>query len=164
MQIVFRFLWTPCSKAVESTSSTNFASDTSKFQPLRISLYVYNKDKSLPLLLSTASKAFQCKETGAQVSPDNCRKSKWNSCEEKDYVVFAELSSDMPSNSFIESILNGKRDVSTYKNSFFKALLMQRSMKWYKMFLFLTKVLYFPQLGAYSCTDGLNFFLCYVTH
>ena len=58
-----------CNKAVDSTSSKNSVSDTSKFQPFPISLY--NVDKSLPLLLSTTSKAFQCKETGVQVSTDN---------------------------------------------------------------------------------------------
>ena len=63
----------------------------------------------------------------------------------------------MPSNFFIGSILKGERDVSTYKNSFFEKLLMQRSMKWFKMFLFLTKVLYLLPLSAYSCIDSFNF-------
>ena len=46
-----------CNKAVDSTSSKNSVSDTSKFQSFPISLYnVANKDKSLPLLLSTTSK------------------------------------------------------------------------------------------------------------
>ena len=54
-----------CNKAVDSTSSKNSVSDTSKFQSFPITLYnVDNKDKSLTLLLSTTSKAFQCKETG----------------------------------------------------------------------------------------------------
>ena len=54
-----------CNKAVDSTSSKNSVSDTSKLQSFPISLYnVDNKDKSLTLLLSTTSKAFQCKETG----------------------------------------------------------------------------------------------------
>ena len=75
---------------------------------------VDNKNRSLPLPLSTTSKAFQCKETGVQVSTDNGQKNKSSSCEKKD-SVFTEPSSDMPSNFFIESILKGKRDVSTYK-------------------------------------------------
>ena len=37
--------------------------------------------------------------------------------------------------------------------------MMDRSMKWFKMVLFPTKALYFRQLSAYSCTDGLKFFL-----
>ena len=61
-----------CNKAVDSTSSKNSVSDTSKFQSFPISLYnLDNKDKSLPLPVSTNSKAFQCKETGVQVSTDN---------------------------------------------------------------------------------------------
>ena len=75
---------------------------------------VDNKNKSLPLLLSTTSKAFQCKETDVQVITDNGQKNKSSSCEKK-ASVFTEPSSDMPSNFFIESILKGKRDVSTYK-------------------------------------------------
>ena len=76
-------------KAVDSNSSKNSVSDTSKFQSFPISLYnVDNKDKSLSLLLSTTSKAFQCKETGVQVSTDNGQKNKSNSCEKKDSVVF----------------------------------------------------------------------------
>ena len=64
-----------CDKAVDSTSSKNSVSDTSKFQSFPISLYnVDNKDKSLPLLLSTTSEAFHCKETGVQVSTDNRQK------------------------------------------------------------------------------------------
>ena len=44
-----------CNKAVDSTSSRNSISDTSKFQSFPISLYnVDNKDKSLPLPLSTS--------------------------------------------------------------------------------------------------------------
>ena len=59
-------------KASDSTSSNNSVFDTIKFQFFPISLYnVDNKDKSLALLLSTTSKAFQCKETGVQVSTDN---------------------------------------------------------------------------------------------
>ena len=104
-----------CNKAVDSTSSKNSVSDTSKFQSFPISLYnVDNKDKSLPLLLSTTSIVFQCKETGVQVITDNAQKKKSNSFEKKDSVVFTKPSSDMPSNFFIESILKGKRDVSTY--------------------------------------------------
>ena len=106
-----------CNKAVDFTSSKNSVSDTSKFQPFPISLY--NVDKSLPLLLSTTSKAFQCKETGVQVSTDNGQKNKSNSCEKKDSVVFTKPSSVMPSNFFIESKLKGKRDVSTYKKIHF---------------------------------------------
>ena len=61
-----------CNKASDSTFSKNFISDKSKFQLFPISLYnVDNKDKSLALLLSTTSKAFQCKETGVQGSTDN---------------------------------------------------------------------------------------------
>ena len=78
-----------CNKAVDSNSSKNSVSDTSKFQSFPISLYnVDNKDKSLSLLLSTTSKAFQCKETGVQVSTDNGQKNKSNSCEKKDSIVF----------------------------------------------------------------------------
>ena len=59
-------------KDVGSTSSKNSVSVTSKFQSFLISLHnVDNKNKSLPLLLSTTSKAFQYKETGVQVSADN---------------------------------------------------------------------------------------------
>ena len=48
-----------CNKVVDSTSSKNSVSDTSKFQSFPISLCnVDSKDKSLPLLLSTTSKAF----------------------------------------------------------------------------------------------------------
>ena len=75
-----------CNKAVDFTSSKNSVSDTSKFQPFPISLY--NVDKSLPLLLSTTSKAFQCKETVVQVSTDNGQKNKSNSCEKKDSCCF----------------------------------------------------------------------------
>ena len=111
-----------CNKAVDSTSSKNSVSDTSKFQSFPISLYnVDNKDKSLLLFLSTTSKAFQCKETGVQVSTDNGQKNKSNSCEKKDTVVFTKPSLDMPSNFFIESILKGKRDVSTYKKFIFQS-------------------------------------------
>ena len=61
-----------CNKASDSTFSKNFVSDKVNFQLFAISLYnVDNKDKSLALLLSTNSKAFQCKETGVQVSTDN---------------------------------------------------------------------------------------------
>ena len=112
-----------CNKAVESTSSNNSVSDTSKFESFPISLYNVddNKDKSLPLLFSTTSKAFHCKETGVQVSSDNVQKNKSNSCEKKDSVVFTKPSSDMLSNVFIESILKGKRDVSTYKKFIFQS-------------------------------------------
>ena len=74
----------------------------------------------------------------------------------KKTVVFTKPSSDM---TFLLNLY-----VSTYKKLFSKALLMQRSMKWLKMFLFLTKVLYFLQTIAYSCIDGLSIFLGYVTH
>ena len=67
------------------------------------------------MLLSTNSKAFHCKETVVQVSTDNGQKNKSNSCVKKDSIVFTKPSSDMPSNFFNESILKGKRDVSTYK-------------------------------------------------
>ena len=64
-------------KAVDSTSSKNSVTDKCKFQSFPISLYnVDNKDKSLPLLLSIASKVFQSKETGVQVSTDNGQKNK----------------------------------------------------------------------------------------
>ena len=56
--------------------------------------------------ISATSKAFQCKETGVQVSTDNGQKSKSSSCEKKDFVAFTKPSSDMPSDFFIESILN----------------------------------------------------------
>ena len=109
-----------CNKDVDCTSSKKSVSEGSKFQSLPISLFnVDNKDKSLPLLLSTTSKVFQCKETGVQVSTDNGQKNKSNSCEKKDSVVFTKPSSDMPSNFFIELILKGKRDVSTYKKIIF---------------------------------------------
>ena len=109
-----------CNKAVDSTSSKNSVSETSKFQSFPISLYnVDNKDKSLPLLLSTTSKAFQCKETDVQVNSDNGQENKSNSCEKKDSVVFTKPSSDMPSNFFIESMIKGKRDVSIYKKFIF---------------------------------------------
>ena len=111
-----------CNKAIDSTSSKNSVSDTSKFQSFPISFYnVDNEDKSLPLPVSTTSKAFQCKETGVQVSTDSGRKNKSNSCEKKDSVVFTKPSSDTPSNVFIESILNGKRDVSTYEKLLFQS-------------------------------------------
>ena len=111
-----------CNKAVDSTSSKNSASETSKFQSLPISLYnVDNKDKSLSLLLSTTAKAFQYKETVVQVSTDNVQKNMSNSCEKKDSVVFTKPSSDMPSSFLIESILKGKRDVSTYKKFIFQS-------------------------------------------
>ena len=111
-----------CNKAVDSTSSKNSVSDTSKLQSFTIPLYnVDKKDKSLPLLLSTTSKAFHCKETGVQVSTDNGQKKKSNSCEKKDSVAFTKPSSDMPSNFFIESILKGERDVSTYKKLIFQS-------------------------------------------
>ena len=78
-----------CNKAVNS--SKTFVSDTGKFQSFPISLdNADNEDKSLPLLLSTASKAFQCKETGVQVSTDNGQKNKSNPCENKDSVVFTK--------------------------------------------------------------------------
>ena len=74
-----------CNKDVDSTSSKKSVSDASKFQSLPISLYnVDNKAKSVPLLLSTTSKVFQCKETGVQVSTDNGQKNKLNSCKKKD--------------------------------------------------------------------------------
>ena len=74
-----------CNEAVDSTSSKNYVSDTSKFKSLPILLRnIDNKDKSL---------------------------------------------SDIPSKFFFELIVKCKRDVSTYKNLFFKAQLMQRSMK-----------------------------------
>ena len=98
-----------CDKAVDSISSKNYVCDTSKFLSLPISLYnINNKDKSLPLPLSITSKPFQCRETGIQVSTDNSRKSKSNSCEKKDSVVFTKPSSNMPSNFFVESILTVK--------------------------------------------------------
>ena len=109
-----------CNKAVDSTSSKNSVSDTTKFQSFPISLYnVDNKDKFLPLLLPTTSKACQCKETSVQVSNDNGQKNNSNSCEEKDSVVFTKPSSDVTSNFFIESKLKGKRDVSTYEKIHF---------------------------------------------
>ena len=78
-----------CNKAVYFTSSKNSVSDASMLQSFDISLYdVDNKDKSLPLLLSATSKAFQCKETGVQVSTDNGRKNKSNSCEKKDSCFY----------------------------------------------------------------------------
>ena len=111
-----------CNKALNSTSSKNSVSDTSKYQSFPMSFYnVDNKDKSLPLLLSATSKAFHCKETGVQVSTDNSQNNKSNSCEKKDSVVFTKPSSDMPSNLFTESILKGKRDVSTYKKFIFQS-------------------------------------------
>ena len=132
-----------CNKAVDFTSSKNSVSDTSKFQPFPISLY--NVDKSLPLLLSTTSKAFQCKETVVQVSTDNGQKNKSNSCEKKDSVVFTKPSSDMPSNLFTESILKGKRDVSTYKKFIFQSTtdaekyeMIQNVFTTDKSFVFLT--------------------------
>ena len=114
-------------KDVYSTSSKNSLSDANKFQSIAISLYnVDSKDKFLPLPLSTTSKVFQCKETGVHVSKDNGR----NSCEKKKYsVALIKPLLDMPSNFFIELILNSKRDVSTYKKLSSKPLLMQRSMK-----------------------------------
>ena len=76
-------------KAVDSTFSKNFASDTSKFQSVPISLYnVDNKDTSLPLPLYTTLKAFQCKKTGVQVSTENGRKIKSNFCEKKRLCCF----------------------------------------------------------------------------
>ena len=106
-----------CNKVVDSTFIKTSVSDTSKFQSLPISLYnVDNEDKSLPLLLSTTSKAFKCKETGVQVSTDNGQKNKSNSCEKKDSVVFTKPSSNMLSNVFIESELKDKRDLNTHKN------------------------------------------------
>ena len=109
-----------CKKTVDSTSSKNSVSDTSKFQSFPIFLYnLDNKDKSLPLLFSTTSKAFQRKKAGVQVSNDNGQKNKSNSCEKKDYVVFTKPSSDMSLNFFIESILKGKRNVGTYKKIHF---------------------------------------------
>ena len=84
-----------CNEAVDSTSSKNSASDTSKFQSFPISLYnVDNKDKYFSLCLSTTAKAFQCKETGVQVSTNNGRKGKSNSFEKKDAVVFTKPSSE----------------------------------------------------------------------
>ena len=78
-----------CNKAVDPTSSKNSVSDTRKFQSFPISLCnVDNKDKSLPLLLSTTSKAFQCKETGVQVSTDDGQKNKLNSCGKKDCCFY----------------------------------------------------------------------------
>ena len=72
----------------------NKAVDIRKFQSFAISLYnVDDQDKPLPLLLSTTSKAFHCKETGVQVSTDNDQKNKLNSSEEKDFVVFTKSSS-----------------------------------------------------------------------
>ena len=85
-----------CNKALNSTSSKNSVSDTSKYQSFPMSFYnVDNKDKSLPLLLSATSKAFHCKETGVQVSTDNSQNNKSNSCEKKDSVVFTKPSSYM---------------------------------------------------------------------
>ena len=92
-----------CNKAVDSTSCKNSVSDTSKFQSFPISLNnVDNKDKSLLLLLSTTSKAFQCKETGIHVSTDIGQKNKSSSCEKKDSVIFTKPSSDMPSKFFFD--------------------------------------------------------------
>ena len=111
-----------CNKTVDSISSKNYVWDTSKFQSLPISLYnINNKDKSLPVPLYITSKAFQCRETAIQVSTDNSRKSKSNSCEKKDSVLCTKPSPNMPSNFFIESILNGKRDVNTYKKIIFQS-------------------------------------------
>ena len=108
-------------KALDSTSSKNSVSDTSKFQSFPISFYnVDNKDKSLPFLLSATSKAFHCKETGVQVNTDNSQNNKSNSCEKRDSVVFTKPSSDILSNFFVESILKGKRDISTYKQFVFQ--------------------------------------------
>ena len=85
-----------CNKTVDFTSSKNSVPDISKFQSFPISLYnVDNKDKPLPLLLSTTSKAFQCKETGVQVSTDNDQKNKSNSSEEKDSIAFTKPSSQI---------------------------------------------------------------------
>ena len=89
-----------CNKAVES--SKNVVSDTSKFQSFFISLCnLDNEVKSLILSLSANLKAFQCKETGVQVSTDNGWKIKSNSCEKKDgcfYQTFIRY------DFFIESI------------------------------------------------------------
>ena len=66
-------------KAVDSTYSKNSVFDTSKFQSFPVSLYNADyKDKSIPLLLSATSKAFQCKETGVQISTIKGPKSKSN--------------------------------------------------------------------------------------
>ena len=69
-------------------------------------------------------------------------------------VVFTKPSSDTPSNFFIEPILNGKRDVNTYK------FIFQSTTDAEKHEMIQNVI----QLGAYSCTAGLNFFLGYVTH
>ena len=120
-----------CNEAVDSTYSKNSVSDTSKFQSFPISLYnIDNKDQYLPLLLSTTSKAFQCKETGDHVSTDNGQKNKSNSCEKKESVVFTKPSSDIHSNLIIESKLKDKRDIGAYKKFIFQSTTdAGRSMK-----------------------------------
>ena len=80
-----------CNKAVDSTSNKNSVSDTRKFQSFLYLYNVDNKDKSLPLLLSTTSKAFQCKETGVRVITDNGQKNKSNSCEKKTLLFSPNL-------------------------------------------------------------------------
>ena len=71
---------------------------------------------------STTSKAFLCKETAVRVSTDTDQTNKSNFCEKKS-AVFTKPSLDMPSNFLIKSILNGKRDVSTYKIIIFRSTL-----------------------------------------
>ena len=154
-----------CNKAVDSTSSKNSVSDTSKFQSFPISLYnVDNKDKSLPLLLSTTSKVFHCKETGVQVSSDNGEKNKSNSCEKKDSVVFTKPSSDMPSNVFIESILKGKRDEYTYKKFIFQSTTDAEKYEMIQNVFIPDKSLVFPTTQRLFLHRWFKLYLGYVTH
>ena len=74
------------------------------------------------LPFSTTSKAFHCKETAVQVSTDTDQTNKSNSCEKKS-VVFTKPSLDLSSNFLIKSILNSKRDISTYKIIIFRSAL-----------------------------------------
>ena len=81
-----------CNKAVDSTSSKNSVFDTSKFKSFPISLYnVANKDKSLPLLLSTISKSFHCKETSPQVSTGNGQKNSQIPVRRKTLLLLSNL-------------------------------------------------------------------------
>ena len=109
-----------CNKVVDFTSSENSVSNTSKLQSFPISLYnVDNRDKSLPLPLSTTSKAFQCKETGVQESTDNGRKSKSNSSEKRDLLFLPDLHQICLQTFSLNPILNGKTDVSANKKIYF---------------------------------------------
>ena len=109
-----------CNKAVDFTSSENSVSNTSKLQSFPISLYnVDNRDKPLPLPLSTTSKAFQCKETGVQESTDNGRKSKSNSSEKRDLLFLPDLHQICLQTFSLNPILNGKTDVSANKKIYF---------------------------------------------